>query len=219
MKKIIFLLPLIVLAACASVSQASITDYAVTNDVGCAVTCTAGWCQPDQTLTIDGVQHTMHPGHILSVAGQFTADTADDPTLNIDNSILNDTGFTWTSYTIKYGVRAADGTTPLTNLGLTASVTAPADWTATVVQPLTLTASYTDADGNTWDNYYIGIINYTGPSSVLEGQTADLAFSPSFKGATSYVSWQEMTPVPEPATMVLLALGGLAILARRRRRS
>jgi hypothetical protein len=212
-------LSLVAVALFASAAQASITDYIVAADGDPVITCTSTWAGGPQELTIDGIHNTLAPGHILSETDRFEASSIDDPTIVYTTSMLNDTGIAWTGYQIKLGIRAKTAGTALSSLNLIASSAAlPTGWSAAVTQPLTLTNSYADADGRILDRYYIGIIDYAMGSgaAVADGESLDMAFTASFKGATSYVSWQEMTPVPEPATLSLLAIGGAIALIRRR---
>ena len=61
----------------------------------------------------------------------------------------------------------------------------------------------------------VGSVQATLDGSVIDGATFDAAFVISNEGKTlGYIP----EPVPEPASASLLLIGGLGVLARRRRR-
>jgi len=148
---------------------------------------------PELTLTIDGVHNLWEPGHVLGV---FTTDTEEDPTVKMLNSIENDTGFTWTDYHIKITMNKDF------SIGAIANSLAPSNWITTITQPTQV--------GSSW----IGTIDYFAGTPVLVGESFDFGYSLSFLGSAQYCL--EMVPTPEPATMGLLLIGGLAVLRRRR---
>lgn len=203
---------LAIVAALGTTSSAAILDFQVAADADGAITCVSCWDSP--TMKIDGVQKVFGPSHVLSDPDHFTTDTALDPTINMNNVMLNDTGVAWTSYLMTVAIRAKNASTALSGLSLSAGVNSPGGWTANVTGPLTLTSTYTDSDGRTLSNYYIGTIEYSGPT-LANGGTLDTTYTLSFQGATSYLSYQEMTPVPEPVTIGLLIAGALPLLRRR----
>lgn len=59
-------------------------------------------------------------------------------------------------------------------------------------------------DGETWDTSFVGI----GVTSVDDGDWHGLSWAPGFAASTP--------TVPEPASLTLIGLGGLALLRRRR---
>lgn len=83
--------------------------------------------------------------------------------------------------------------------------TAPADATG---------FSGTSSGNYGWGNYNTGLKDFTGSPSINmigKGYTIDeLRFGDTFA---------DVAPVPEPASMGLLAVGGLALLRRRRLRA
>lgn len=211
MSKFRALIALLAVAAITSIASAEVTGFCVAADNDGAITCTSAWTSP--TMQVNGVQTLLGPAHII--ADSLTTDTETDPTISMLTSMENDTGVAWSSYQIIVGVRDKTGAKPLTGLSLSASVDTPADWTANITQNFTLTPSFTDADGRVLTNYYLAIIDFSGPSMVAPNDTADLGYTMSFAGAKSYALYEQLTPVPEPLSMSLLALGGLAMLRRR----
>jgi hypothetical protein len=156
-------------------------------------------------LSITGSQYCVEgqgpdgvTGHIL---GYFT--TNGDPTVKMYNSIDNDTAVTWTDYHINISM-----TVPFTISH--AGLDLPTDWTnAQTTQPT--------PQGN---GSYLGTVDYyanPGGTPVAPGGTLDFHYWITFTGNVSYT--QEMIPsfVPEPMTLSMIALGGLALLRKRSR--
>jgi len=215
---------LVALVAFNSVALASIDTFTMADDGDGVITCEATWDATPGIMTIVGDHLLWDAGHVLAEEGDLTTDTEEDPTVIIANIIDNDTNFAWTKYTIKVAIRAVvpdaeDPDTDLTSLSLTVDefADAPDNWLASVTQELTYTESYTDADGTVREDYFVGQIEYTAGTPVPVTGYVDLRYTLSFEGATSYLLSQEMTPIPEPTTLTLLALGGLAVLRRRRK--
>jgi hypothetical protein len=138
--------------------------------------------------------------------------TADgDPNLFIFNSFNNDTAFTWTSYNVSVELPVADLTGPFTigNFAWFGTPT-PAAWSPPVLDGL----EFINGAGQ-----YEQDLTYTGAANLPPGGTFsfgyELSFVTSNPGAFAFT--QVLTPVPEPASFGVLTLGGLGILARRRR--
>ena len=124
-----------------------------------------------------------------------------DPTLTIDNAVDNDTAFVWTEYIVDVSLNA-DFTIQ------SAAVTAPAsDWVANITQP-----------GAPVAGIYTGVIDYVSgtPVQIAPGPNSEFDFNYQimFSGLSSYSLSETVTPVPEPATLSLLLVGGLLLGGR-----
>jgi hypothetical protein len=132
-------------------------------------------------------------------------DTPTDPTLTINNSIDNQSSFAWTAYIVNV---AMSQTFHINS----ASVGAPAGWTATITQP-----------GGPVGGVYTGTIDYMGgtPVAISPGlnSTLDFGYQVQFSGATQYSLTESANPVPEPGALSFLWVGGLLLggwtIARR----
>jgi hypothetical protein len=122
----------------------------------------------------------------------------------VTEGVTNNTTQTWTDYHEQLGTGLdgsfVPGGTPVT------FVTPP---DATYTNPAFPTASVTPSS-----------IDYSG-GAVAPGQAISLTFSidvPDIVGAGPYTfSMRQFPTVPEPATLSLLAVGSIGVLARRRR--
>jgi hypothetical protein len=135
------------------------------------------------------------------VVTNVTTNSIADPHLTVINAIDNDTDFTWTDYQVQVSMAV-----PFTLSGAANDI--PGDWTATVTQAPTF-------DGV---SLYVGQLDYavgTG-TPVAIGDTLETRFVIGLSGSTTYQYTESMTPTPEPATLSLIAMGGLAMLRRRR---
>ncbi|MCE5280401.1 MAG: PEP-CTERM sorting domain-containing protein [Planctomycetaceae bacterium] len=191
------------LALCVASASAGITDYAIANDGDGAINCVVdSWADEGAetySMTIVGDQF-WGPGHMV---GEFTVDN--DPTVRVRNIIDNETSSAWIGYRVNVFLANPFmvSTAPADLL-----VYGPTDWTATLTQSAT------------WNGTaYQAIIDYTGGTPIAVGETLDFGYKFIFQGTVQYC--QEMIPIslaiPEPATMSLLAIGGLAALLRRKR--
>jgi hypothetical protein len=177
-----------------SVANASITSASWQDDGDGAIKCSWSPFNPaTSTLSMVGDQYWA-PAHMV---GTVTTDTPSDPSLTLDSSVNNDTGFSWTGYRVN--VYMAE---PFTFTPFSENITLPSDWTVASVQQPMLSGSE-----------YEGTIFYSGPDPIAPGQSIDFGYQIAFSGGSSIAFTQEMMPiaVPEPASFGLIA--GLALCA------
>jgi PEP-CTERM motif len=185
-----------VLMACVSFSYADIISNTIADDGDGVVSCyTYGFqktADHEFLLNIDGSHNIWDSGHIQ---GDIITDSDLDPSLTLSNSIDNDTGSTWTDYHVKVTmskVFTLDNVT-VANPGWTSVTTAPAQV------------------GSDW----IGYIDYFAGSPIPNLGAINFSYRLSFTGSASFQ--EELTPTPEPGTLVLLAGGLIGLVAIRRR--
>jgi hypothetical protein len=136
-----------------------------------------------------------------SSAGGFTFQGDVDPTLTINNTVVNTSAFAWTEYDVSVTMNQSFSID-------SASVSTPADW-ATIIGPVLPVGSN-----------YTGMINYVAGTPVAVNGT--LAFGLQITFDNSIFSFSETAnPVPEPGALGFLLLGGLLLggrmIARRQR--
>jgi hypothetical protein len=198
----VLLVILAVLFLC-STSRANITNVWYRDDGDGAFVCgnpgTWSGSTSELSLGVNG-KECGTPGHLLL---DVYTDSPDDPTLKIDNSIDNDTGFAWTQFTVNLTMNVSF---TLTNV----AVNAPGDWH--VVSGDNQTATFTGSD------YLATVVYDTGAPIAING-TIDFGYWVKFSGSPAYTITQEMIPVPEPSTLGLVGLSLLLLgqLARHRR--
>src|SRR5215471_19614169 len=107
-----------------SSSQASVTNVIAygQNQVDCY---SYSLGSPGDVFTMDSIQ--SGPG---GIAGWIYTDSASDPTLTLQNSINNDTGFDWTGYHVDVFMNQTFilSSPTVLNSGWTASITAQPTW-------------------------------------------------------------------------------------------
>ena len=194
-------IPLIVLAlfVCCSASYANLTNVTYASDGDGAFACTPwSWSgTPTNEVDVGAYGDLFYgPGHMIITA---LADSAEDPTLKISNSIENDSSFAWTQFTVKLTMAV-----PFTLTNVTVSV--PTLWS--VVSGDNQNATLIGG------NYVATVVYDTGPAIPNDAiSTIDFGYWVKFTGSPSYILTQEMIPVPEPSSLALVAIGGL-FLAR-----
>jgi hypothetical protein len=135
------------------------------------------------------------PGH---VGGDITA--PDDPTLRITQIIDNDTTFDWTDYHITFGMaHTYTLSTPVM----------PTDWYADISSTVYAMMPNGNMGYVTQIDYFMG-----SGLPVLMGDDGTFGFKVVFNGSTAYCT--EQWPTPEPTTILLLGLGAMSVIRRRR---
>jgi len=133
----------------------------------------------------------------LALFGYIDTDET-DPNIDITKNIDNDSGFTWTGFDISLSWMG--GST--VNLITAASGDFP--------NPVTLDPGCTF--GGAADTSPC-VVHFTGGAGVPDGGSASFFFSFDILGDFNFTITQ--TPIPEPTTLCMLTLGGLALIRRR----
>jgi hypothetical protein len=173
-----------------SISNASITN--VTAYGGTAVDCYFySFGTPGDLFTM--MAHQNKSGKIW---GSILTDSAEDPTLTLQNTIDNQTAFSWTAYHVDVSMN-----NPFT---IASPTVLNSGWAfATPVQPV-------------WNgSAYVGQIDYYGGTPVAIGQLLSFSYQIVFSGATSFSFTESLTPVPEPGTFSLLLAGSVFLAGTR----
>lgn len=197
-----FVMAVAMVLAATTIAQAKITAWNCADDGDGAIVMQPGqWTVINEAvgtpaeyrLDISGVQE-WYPAH---VQGDFTTDTPEDPIVWIVEQVENQTDFIWTDYHIDIGM-----TKPFSIIG----VVAPPDWTWAITQPV---GGQPIPNGGTG---WLGSVDYYAGTPIQIGQSGQFGLVISFLGSVEFCT--EQIPTPEPASLVLLALGSL--LLRRR---
>jgi hypothetical protein len=187
-KRILILLGLASLTT--FISNASITN--VTAYGGSAVDC---YIYTFST-TSDLFSMQSHQYASGKIWGNILTDSAEDPTLTLQNTIDNQTSFAWTAYHVDVTMN-----NPFT---IASPSILNTGWTiGTPVQPV-------------WNGTaYVGQLDFFAGTPVAIGQIISFSYQIVFSGATSFNFTESLTPVPEPASFTLVMAGGLLLAASR----
>jgi hypothetical protein len=197
------------MAFSAGQSRADITDWGCNNPTDWA-----------SSLQLTKWTNNGAAGCDMSIAGSqyaagaqfdatFTTDSPTDPTITLDDSVTNSTGYDWTSYDL-----AILMPNPFTVSGIQVNI--PNTWSSIIGAQFI---------NNNYFNDYETDITLTGLPSIDPGDTLDFQYLVSFSGQTSYQFIEQLSPVPEPAGLGLLtavltiALGGSRRFLRPRSES
>jgi hypothetical protein len=197
--------------AIAGSANADILDVYCADDGDGAVTMTdiaySGLNTDEVTISVKEIQHWA-PAHL---DGWITTNTTTTKNVWIIKEVQNDTDFIWDGYTLN--VYRMD---PFSITGTWQST----GWLPSITPVNASAGSYTDGHGQAWS--YKGVVNFEpiDPSyEIAVGASGDFGAKISFAGSTDpnnqLAFMVEQIPIPEPATLVLLSMGGL--LLRRRR--
>jgi hypothetical protein len=195
MKFKLLAMTLVVLAS-ATFGYADIIGNTIADDGDGVITCvTYGFekvADHEFKLDIDGSHNIWDSGHIQ---GDIITDNELDPSLTLNNSIDNDTDFTWTDYHVKVTMNK---TFTIDNVTV-----ANPGWTSVLTPPSQV--------GSDWIGY---IEYYAGVPIPVTGQI-NFSYRMTFLGSASFQ--EELTPTPEPGTLALVAFGLLGLFVMRRR--
>ena len=216
MKKQITLLVAVATLACCSISQASILDASWVSQNTANLTCTYLYPFANNTLDMDGVQYAGTAQMVATI----NTDTPADPTLTLSSAVNNDTAFAWNGYQVNVVMSVPFTIGP----SVVPPVAAPTvgnppvnDWTVAGVTPAAFQGS------GPWAGFYEATVFYSAGTLVGIGGELDFTYQVNFASSTHYILTQEMipsmVPVPEPSTLAVAAMGGLALALRLRRSS
>jgi hypothetical protein len=127
-------------------------------------------------------------------------DTPLDPAFTLTTDVINSSGFTWTSYHVDVSMG-----TSFTFSGIVNNI--PGDWT------------HTSSDGTVpVAGVFTGHIVFTSGTPIAVGGEFNFGYTVNFSGGPNISFSENLTPVPEPGTLSLLAVGGALLMIIRRRR-
>lgn len=127
---------------------------------------------------------------VAELSGETDSDLT---TFSVIKKITNDTGITWTAYTLTLYDPVSEATF--------------VNGSAGAVGSKFQTVAYPDST----------TIEFSGDDSVLDGHLLQFQFDILVPTAGTFELTLTQNPIPEPATIALLGLGSLALLRRRKR--
>jgi hypothetical protein len=198
----------------ASMADASVTGMTCAQDYdGALEYCTVN----PGTYTYDSVtDYAMYidekvksgPSH---VAGEITTNTEQDPAVWVIKTIENDTTTAWSGYTFNVFMDQP--------FALQTAFVTPDNWSASATA-VGGPGTYYDVHNHAWN--YKGVVTFvpnTPADKIAVGSEGDFGAKLSFSGSLVYNYEVEQVPVPEPATIALVVLGGCGFLFARRARA
>jgi hypothetical protein len=188
--------------AWAAVSNATVTgEDCWAGSGGALQNSTWDWNAANNTLSIGAYQY-LEPGAML---GTFTTSGGTDPTVTLENSVNNDTGFAWTAYDANVYLNT---NFTLANPVVYGDTTEPG-WSGVItVSPADLVAS------GPYTGQYEAEAVFSGGPPIPIGGLLDFSYQMSFTGGVSFT--EQLIPVPEPGTLVLVLGGLIGLVAMRR---
>ena len=189
--RLCYLAGVLVLVAASPLANATITGVNCWNDSNAFTMNYWSWDANTTTLWMDESLHE-YPAIVYT---DFTVNSPEDPRPEIVKDVDNDTNFAWTDYHIK-----VTRNQPFT---IDTAGTPGSDWTNTII-PVSLQGSD-----------YVGEIDYFAGTPIPVGGSGHFQFKVSFSNDAHFIIQQ--VPTPEPASLSLLAVGGLMLLRRKRK--
>jgi len=145
------------------------------------------------TWGYDYDQDILTVGETLSLVKDYriivNASTNDDPNFNVDKTVENTSGVTWTAYDLTLETDLGDGSLVVN--------TATSDLFAQ----------------HTMDTTTIHFFD----GAVPDGDSVRMVFDVNVASIGTFTFTVTQTPVPEPASLSVLSVGALVLLRRRRR--
>jgi len=211
MKKVLALGLVLVCASMASAGNANITSYMCGPDgdeAMCERSCPAdvGLGTPELLLNLYVTQSDL-PAHMQ---GSFKASSEEDPSVTLVEEVWNDTDFAWTGYEFYMWM---DKTFQISD------VVAPLNWDSVINQPVAGVNPNNPSQSGYLGSviYSVGALGspilYDTDTFVDAAELGEFGMKVTFVGSINFCT--EQIPVPEPMTMAMLAMGGVALIRRR----
>jgi hypothetical protein len=205
-------LAFLALLTLSTVAQAGVIGVAADDGDG-AVVCTGTWTpnplwtpgsSDDAGLMAIVGDVYWGPAHVgkESLDGTARFEVSGDPTVKLRTTIDNDTAISWTGFLVNVYMDQ-----PFT-------LTLPTVYTPDTSEPGWSVASYVSTAvpvGGHWE----ATVDFEGGTPIPYGGTLDFSYKLTFDGTVHYC--QEMTPIPEPTTIVLAMAGMVGLVLVRRR--